>query len=82
MNFIKVNKLYISQIKKGDRLFHFTKTDPATSEDYILYTISKIKGDTITMMNIFDKKEKQLLITVDNLLQNDCWFYNPEFELA
>jgi hypothetical protein len=83
----KVNEDFLGTLDVGSRIFKYNKPvkdkeSKNDADDYILYTVISLKqADRIELMNIFDKEETSLKISIKELLGSDHWFYNPEFLL-
>ena len=75
----KVNKNFLEKLEKGGRIFKYKKH--GGSDDYILYTVEKkIEENNFELMNAFDEKEKMKKISTEEIINEDCWYFNPAFK--
>lgn len=74
----KIDEHFLKTLDKGGRIFKYNKH--SNGEDYLLYTVEKkLDKDNFELMNVFDKKEKTITIRAEQIIKEDCWFFNPSF---
>jgi hypothetical protein len=77
----KVTDQFLNKIGKGDRIFKFPQQAKGKGEDYVLYAVlKKINGSKVELINVFDEKEKRKEMSLEDMLTEGCWYYNPSFE--
>lgn len=75
----KINKDFLKSLDKGGRIFKYKKNGDV--DDYTLYTVEKkIDAAHFELMSAFDEKENIKRINAEQMIKENCWFFNPAFE--
>jgi hypothetical protein len=77
----RVTETFLKTLKQGGRIFKFKKNEKSDGDDYILYTVqNKTEANNFELLNAFDENEKIKKISSDQIINENCWWYNPSFE--